>query len=152
VGLQSEEKLERLKDKLQKIGSVKELLRANSYNKKNAHQALKMPEVVIEDMMEKIPDLSLYSEPIRYQAQLDVKYEGYVKKQDKEVKRFSSLESIRIADDFDYDSVSGVSSEGIEKCKQIRPRSIGQASRISGLRTTDIALLMVHVKKWRSKK
>jgi tRNA uridine 5-carboxymethylaminomethyl modification enzyme len=152
VGLQSEEKLERLKDKLAKIESVKELLKQNSYNQKNALQALKMPEVEIDDMMEKIVDLSLYSEPIRYQTQLDVKYEGYIKKQEKEVKRFASLESIRIADDFDYDSVSGMSSEGIEKCKQIRPRSIGQASRISGLRTTDIAVLMVHVKKWGSKK
>ncbi|MCY1153027.1 MAG: tRNA uridine-5-carboxymethylaminomethyl(34) synthesis enzyme MnmG [Sphaerochaetaceae bacterium] len=152
VGLQSEEKLERLKNKLAKIESVKELLKQNSYNQKNALQALKMPEVEIDDMMEKIVDLSLYSEPIRYQTQLDVKYEGYIKKQEKEVKRFASLESIRIADDFDYDSVSGMSSEGIEKCKQIRPRSIGQASRISGLRTTDIAVLMVHVKKWGSKK
>jgi len=152
VGLQSEEKLERLKDKLQKIESVKELLKQNSYNQKNALQALKMPEVEIDGMMEKIPDLSLYSEPIRYQTQIDVKYEGYVLKQEKEVKRFASLESIRIADDFDYDSVSGMSTEGIEKCKQIRPRSIGQASRISGLRTTDVAVLMVHVKKWRSNK
>ena len=151
VGLQSEENLERLKEKLSKIESVKELLKQNSYNQKNALQALKMPEVEIDDMIEKIPELSLYSEPIRYQTQLDVKYEGYIKKQEKEVKRFSSLESIRIPDDFNYDSVNGMSTEGIEKCKQIRPRSIGQASRISGLRTTDIAVLMVHVKKWRKK-
>ncbi len=152
VGLQSEEKLERLKEKLQQIDSVKDLLKSHSYNKKNALQALKMPEIEIDSMIDAIPELANYSEPIRYQTQLDVKYEGYVKKQEKEVKRFASLESIRIADDFDYDSVSGMSAEGIEKCKQIRPRSIGQASRISGLRTTDVAVLMVHVKKWRSNK
>jgi len=151
VGLQRDEKLERLKDKLSQIESVKDLLRHHSYNQKNAFQALKMPEVEIDEMMTKIPKLSNYSEPIRYQTQLDVKYEGYIKKQDKEVQRFASLESIRIADDFDYDSVSGMSTEGKEKCKQIRPRSIGQAGRISGLRTTDVAVLMVHVKKWRSK-
>lgn len=149
VGLQSEEKLERLKTKLERIESVKELLKQNSYNQKNALQALKMPEVEIDDMMEKIHELSLYSEPIRYQTQLDVKYEGYIKKQEKEVKRFASLESIKIPKDFDFDSVKGMSTEGIEKCKQICPISIGQASRISGLRTTDIAVLMVHVKKWR---
>ncbi len=152
VGLQSEEKLERLKEKLSQIDSVKDLLKSHSYNKKNALQALKMPEIEIDSMIDTIPELANYSEPIRYQTQLDVKYEGYVKKQEKEVKRFASLESIRIADDFDYDSVSGMSAEGIEKCKQIRPRSIGQASRISGLRTTDVAVLMVHVKKWRSNK
>ena len=151
VGLQSEENLDRLKRKLEKIESVKELLKQHSYNQKNALQALKMPEVEIDDMIEKIPELSLYSEPIRYQTQLDVKYEGYIKKQEKEVKRFASLESIKIPDDFDFDSVKGMSTEGIEKCKQIRPISIGQASRISGLRTTDIAVLMVHVKKWRKK-
>ncbi len=152
VGLQSKAKLERLKIKLNKIESVKELLRQNAFNRKNAFQALKMPEYTIEDMMETIPELSNYSEPIRYQTQLDVKYEGYIKKQDKEVKRFASLENIKIADDFDYDSINGMSTEGKEKCKSVKPRSIGQASRISGLRSTDIAILMVHVKKWGSGK
>lgn len=152
VGLQSKAKLERLKIKLNKIESVKELLRQNAFNRKNAFQALKMPEYTIEDMMETIPELSNYSEPIRYQTQLDVKYEGYIKKQDKEVKRFASLENIKIADDFDYDSINGMSTEGKEKCKSVKPRSIGQAGRISGLRSTDIAILMVHVKKWGSGK
>ena len=152
VGLQSKAKLERLKIKLKKIESVKELLRQNAFNRKNAFQALKMPEYTIEDMMETIPELANYSEPIRYQTQLDVKYEGYIKKQDKEVKRFASLENIKIADDFDYDSINGMSTEGKEKCKGVKPRSIGQAGRISGLRSTDIAILMVHVKKWGSGK
>lgn len=151
VGLQSKEKLEKLKEKMQKIETVKELLSNNSYENKNALHALKMPEVSIDDMMEKIPELKKFAEPIRYHVQLDVKYEGYIAKEQREVEKFANLENIKIADDFDYDTVSGMSAEGIEKCKKIRPISVGQASRISGLRTTDIAILMVHVKRWKSR-
>lgn len=151
VGLQSKEKMEKLQHKLEQIETCKELLSKHSFNQKNALQALKVPEITIEDMKEKIPELNNYSEPIRYHVQLDVKYEGYIAKEQKEVAKFASLENIRIADDFDYDSVSGMSAEGIEKCKTVRPRSVGQASRISGLRTTDVAILMVHAKRWKSK-
>jgi tRNA uridine 5-carboxymethylaminomethyl modification enzyme len=152
VGLQSKEKLEILQDKMKKIETVKELLSKNAYENKNALHALKMPEVSIEDMVEKIPELNNYAESIRYHVQLDVKYEGYIAKEQREVEKFANLENIKIADDFDYETVSGMSSEGIEKCKKIRPISVGQASRISGLRTTDIAILMVHVKRWKSRK
>jgi tRNA uridine 5-carboxymethylaminomethyl modification enzyme len=152
VGLQSQEKLEILQEKMKKIETVKELLSNRSFEKKNALHALKMPEITIEDMKETIPELNNYSEPIRYHVQLDVKYEGYLAKEQREVERFSNLENIKIADDFDFDSVSGMSAEGIEKCKKIRPISVGQASRISGLRTTDIAILMVHAKRWKSRK
>lgn len=152
VGLQSQEKLEILQEKMKKIETVKELLSNRSFEKKNALHALKMPEITIEDMKETISELNNYSEPIRYHVQLDVKYEGYLAKEQKEVERFSNLEKIKIADDFDFDSVSGMSAEGIEKCKKIRPISVGQASRISGLRTTDIAILMVHAKRWKSRK
>ncbi len=152
VGLQSKEKLEKLQEKMKKVEAVKSLLLHNSYEKKNALHALKMPEVTIEDMMEKIPKLKNYPEPIRYHVQLDVKYEGYIAKEQREVEKFANLENIKIADDFDYDTVKGMSSEGIEKCKKIRPISVGQASRISGLRTTDIAILMVHTKRWKSSK
>ncbi|MGH4037857.1 MAG: tRNA uridine-5-carboxymethylaminomethyl(34) synthesis enzyme MnmG [Sphaerochaeta sp.] len=152
VGLQSQEKLENLQEKMKKIETVKELLSQRSFEKKNALHALKMPEISIEDMKETIPELNNYSEPIRYHVQLDVKYEGYLAKEQREVERFSNLENIKIADDFDFESVSGMSSEGIEKCKKIRPISVGQASRISGLRTTDIAILMVHAKRWKSRK
>ncbi len=152
VGLQSQEKLENLQEKMKKIETVKELLSQRSFEKKNALHALKMPEITIEDMKETIPELNNYSEPIRYHVQLDVKYEGYLAKEQREVERFSNLENIKIADDFDFESVSGMSSEGIEKCKKIRPISVGQASRISGLRTTDIAILMVHAKRWKSRK
>ena len=152
VGLQSQEKLEILQEKMKKIETVKELLSNRSFEKKNALHALKMPEITIEDMKETISELNNYSEPIRYHVQLDVKYEGYLAKEQREVERFSNLEKIKIADDFDFDSVSGMSAEGIEKCKKIRPISVGQASRISGLRTTDIAILMVHAKRWKSRK
>jgi tRNA uridine 5-carboxymethylaminomethyl modification enzyme len=152
VGLQSKEKLEKLQDKMKKVEAVKELLSKNSYENKNALHSLKMPEVTIDDMMEKIPELKNYAEPIRYHVQLDVKYEGYIAKEQREVEKFANLENIKIADDFDFDTVKGMSSEGIEKCKKIRPISVGQASRISGLRTTDIAILMVHTKRWKSSK
>ncbi|MBR6234738.1 MAG: tRNA uridine-5-carboxymethylaminomethyl(34) synthesis enzyme MnmG, partial [Spirochaetales bacterium] len=65
----------------------------------------------------------------------------------RQVDRFTKLEGIRIPEDFDYDAVDGISSESREKLKAVRPESIGQASRISGVRTSDITVLLVYLRK-----
>ena len=72
-----------------------------------------------------------------------MKYEGYLKRQEREIARFEKSESVAIPEDFDYDSVDGLSQESREKFKAIRPRNVGQAGRISGVRVSDIAVLQV---------
>ncbi len=145
VGLQSEDGLSRLQHKLEKMETVKDLLRQRKVADKSAIQALKMPEVTMDSLQESIPELAGFEEPIRYQVELDVKYEGYINRQERQINRFEKLESFHISQDFDYDTLDGLSTEGKEKLKLVRPISVGQASRISGVRNSDIALLIVHL-------
>ncbi len=145
VGLQKQEALDRLKDKLSRMDAVKDLLRARRYEEKSALQALKMPEVTIEDVSKRIPELKAYDEPILYQVELDVKYEGYINRQDRQISRFEKLESLLIDEKLDWDSIEGLSAEGKEKLKKVRPLSVGQATRINGVRNSDIAVLIVHL-------
>lgn len=145
VGLQSEESLSRLQHKMEKMETVKDLLRQRKVGEKSAIQALKMPEVTMASLQETIPELSAFEEPIRYQVELDVKYEGYINRQERQINRFEKLESLHISQDFNYDALDGLSAEGKEKLKRVMPISVGQASRISGVRNSDIALLIVHL-------
>jgi tRNA uridine 5-carboxymethylaminomethyl modification enzyme len=147
VGLQREEQLARLKDKLEKMDAVKDLLNRGRYEQKNALQALKMPEVTIQTLKQHIAGLEAYDEPILYQVELDVKYAGYIDRQERQINRFEKLESLLVPDGFDYDSIEGLSAEGREKLKKVCPISVGQASRISGVRNSDIAILIVHLDK-----
>lgn len=149
VGLQSQTAMDRLQQKLEHISAVKELLATQRIEGKTAIELLRKPEITIEDLVVEIPALSSFDEAIRYQANLDVKYEGYVKRQDRQVDRFTRMERIAIPADFDYDAVDGLSTESREKLKTVRPLSVGQAGRISGVRTGDLAVLMVHLRRKR---
>jgi tRNA uridine 5-carboxymethylaminomethyl modification enzyme len=85
------------------------------------------------------------------QVELEVKYEGYIKRQMQEIEKFKKLENMLIPKDFLYDNLTGFKREAKEKLKEVNPISVGQASRISGVSPGDIAVLMVHLKKFLSK-
>ena len=80
------------------------------------------------------------------QIEIELKYDGYITRQKIELDRFEKYESMTIPESFDYTKVKSVSTEGREKLKRIRPASIGQASRISGVSASDISVLMVHLR------
>ncbi len=80
------------------------------------------------------------------QVEIEIKYEGYIRRQLAEIERFRSLEQVRIPADMDYRSISGLSNELKEKLEQVRPRSLGQASRISGMTPAAISVLMVYLR------
>lgn len=143
VGLQPDEAMARLQEKLSRIEMVKDLLEKRKVEGRKAIELLRKPEIGITDLMESVPELASFEEPVCYQAELDVKYAGYVKRQERQVDRFSRMERIRIPEDFDYDALDGLSAESREKFKAVRPLSVGQAGRISGVRTSDLAILMV---------
>ncbi len=109
-------------------------------------QILKSPAANIEDLMKIDPQL-LRDKPLDWirQVEIDIKYEGYVLRQEEQILRFNKMEKMKIPVDFNYDGVMGISNEAREKFKTITPLSIGQAGRISGVRNSDIALLMVAV-------
>lgn len=144
AGLATKEKMERLEDKIEKIEAVKDLLKATKRDGKNCYQLLSQPENDIHTLS--IPGLDEYSEQILSEVQLDVKYSGYLKRQDNEAERVKRQEAMIIPENFDYDKVDGISAESREKFKAIRPHSIGQAGRISGVRVSDIAILSVAIK------
>ena len=144
AGLATEEKMERLKEKIEKIEAVKDLLRVTKRDGKNCYQLLSQPENDIYSLS--IPGLDEYSYEILSEVQLDVKYSGYLKRQENEAERVKRQEAMIIPENFDYDKVDGISAESREKFKAIRPHSIGQAGRISGVRVSDIAILSVAIK------
>jgi len=81
------------------------------------------------------------------QVQIEVKYEGYIKRQHEQVEKFEQYEEMIIPDSFDYSHLTSLSAEGKEKLMRVRPHSIGQASRISGVTPADISVLMVYMRR-----
>jgi tRNA uridine 5-carboxymethylaminomethyl modification enzyme len=81
------------------------------------------------------------------QIEIELKYKGYIVRQEQEIENFRKFESMNIPEDFDFAGVRSLSSEGKEKLSRVRPRSIGQASRISGVVASDVSVLMVHLRR-----
>ena len=94
-------------------------------------------------------DLLIASE-VKDEIQLQIKFAGYIERQNEQVERFKKMESVRLPDDMDYRSLSGLSNEVVEKLTRIKPISLGQASRISGITPAAISVLQVHVKRMKS--
>ncbi len=80
------------------------------------------------------------------QIEIELKYEGYIKRQKEEVERFKRFEMLHIPNDVDYTNIKSLSTEGREKLAKIQPASIGQASRINGVTPADISVLMVYLR------
>lgn len=83
------------------------------------------------------------------QVEISIKYEGYIKKQEEQMRKFKKIENKKLDVNFDYESVHGLRNEAREKLQKIRPESIGQASRITGVSPADINVLMIHLEKLR---
>jgi tRNA uridine 5-carboxymethylaminomethyl modification enzyme len=123
--------------------------RWSAFKGKSILQLMKMPELDIDDLACLLPELKDYPRNCLEHLHLEVKYEGYIRRQLQQVERFQRLENMKIPGEFDYDGLDGISTESRQKFKNIRPISVGQASRISGVRSSDIAVLMVALGKKR---
>ena len=96
----------------------------------------------LKEFVEKIPgDRDLYCE----QVEITLKYEGYIEKEIEMANKFIKMETIVMKDDFDYHALNSLSMEARIKLDSIRPKTLGQASRISGISPADISVLMVHI-------
>jgi tRNA uridine 5-carboxymethylaminomethyl modification enzyme len=147
LGLAGNRRMESLSGKLERAQEVRELLRNCAFEGKPWIVHLKNPRVTIEDAVVSIEALSGYTPEVLRHVELDVKYAGYIERQNRQISRFSRLERITIPPDYDYSRVEGLSNEAREKFSRIRPLSAGQASRISGVRNSDVAVLMVALKR-----
>jgi tRNA uridine 5-carboxymethylaminomethyl modification enzyme len=112
---------------------------------------LKRPELGIDDLMPFIEGAEGYSSAVREQAEVRVKYAGYLDRQQQEIDRASSHEQTRLPESLDYGEVRGLSNEVAQKLAQHRPATIGQAGRISGITPAAISILLVHLKRHHEK-
>ena len=106
---------------------------------------MKRPEVSYEKIKKYI-DVDFDNDVIE-QVELEIKYEGYIKKAEKEVEKMLNMEKIKIPDNIDYNKVNNLASEALQKLSEIRPSTLAQASRISGVNPADLSMLMVYLKK-----
>ena len=111
------------------------------------YDILKRPELVIRDLIKVSKLEDIYSKEVIEQVEIMIKYEGYIKKAQKEALKMQELENFIIDENIDYNKVPNLASEARQKLNLIKPVSIGQASRIRGVNPSDIAILSVYLKK-----
>jgi tRNA uridine 5-carboxymethylaminomethyl modification enzyme len=172
IGLASKERYNRVKNKIESSGKVINYLKEyninpediNPYltnlNSSNISQRIKIsslllrPEISLSGLIEEIEDLSDFiseflnngqrNETLE-EAEISVKYEGYIDKQHEIVERMKRMEDMELFENFDYNKLQSLSTEARQKLTRIKPRTIGQASRISGVSPTDISVLIVYL-------
>lgn len=110
-------------------------------------ELLRRPEIVFDDLAKVLGEDVAVAEAVQEPVRLEVKYEGYIRRQHEQVARFKRLEEVRLPEDMDYEGLAGLSNEAVEKLSLVHPISLGQASRISGITPAAISVLQVHLKK-----
>ena len=164
VGLISEEKYSEFNKKKENIKKVYEILKENRITPKkevneylekvgsstlkdgiSLYELLKRPEISIENIKHFI-DLD-YDKDVLEQVEINTRYEGYIKKANKDAEKMLNLENKLIPENINYDDIPNIASEARQKLSEIRPTSLGQASRISGVNPADISILMVYLRK-----
>jgi tRNA uridine 5-carboxymethylaminomethyl modification enzyme len=116
-------------------------------NKVSLAQLLRRPELTVADLVSFSSDIAEFEPHISMQAEVDIKYAGYLDRQLEMVNRSKKMESSRVPSDFDYNAINGLSREVREKLIRIKPLSLGQAARIPGVTPAAISLLSVHLKR-----
>ena len=163
IGLLREEKYQKYLEKKENINKYTEILKsekiapkkANPYLVENgkielnestsAYDLLKRPELDYKDI---IKLFNLEIDPLVIEAiEIEAKYSGYIRKANEQARKMMEAENIRIPDDFNYDSINNLASEAKEKLKKIKPLTIGQAMRISGVNPADITQLLFALKR-----
>ena len=108
-------------------------------------EILRRPEMRYEYLSPIDKECPVLSEEVIEQVEIDIKYDGYIKRQLKQVEQFRKLESKKIPENIDYDKIPSLRLEAVQKLKLCKPISIGQASRISGVSPADISVLLVYL-------
>ena len=117
--------------------------------KQKALKLLLRPDVDLASLAQEVPllrdKLKSFSKEIIEQVEIQVKYERYIEKEQELAARMSTMENTLIPDTFNYDRIAALSAEALQKFKKIKPRTLGQASRISGVNPSDVQILMVYM-------
>lgn len=167
IGLASQERMTRVIEKKREVEEIVnrlnnlkfEPLEINNFlsekssstvnQKTKAAQILLRPGIQLNDMLNSLvkvkESLESFTESALEQAEIQIKYEVYLQKEEELVKKMSALEEQLIPDSFNYENISSLSNEARQKFKKIKPRTLGQASRISGVNPSDVQILMVYM-------
>ena len=167
TGLASLQRLNKVNDKKNAVAAIKTILKEFSVEpdeinhwfadlnsspineKQKAQKILLRPDVELNDFAEAVPKLkkalSLFSKESIEQASIQIKYDVYIEREKELVQRMSHLEDLEIPEKFDYKKIISLGNEAREKLTRIKPRTLGQASRISGINPSDVQILMVYM-------
>ncbi|AZA72507.1 tRNA uridine-5-carboxymethylaminomethyl(34) synthesis enzyme MnmG [Chryseobacterium indoltheticum] len=166
LGLAKEERLTRVEEKIAKSQELETFLRETSLKPGiinpilesiesnpvdqayRASQFLTRPNITLEKLEEidAIKEVSSkYSDEVREQAEVNIKYKGYIEKEKENVAKLNRLENVKIPEDFDYLKISSLSAEAKQKMNNVRPKTVAQAGRISGVSPADINVLLVYL-------
>jgi len=167
IGLASKSRLERVNEKIKNSSEIikyfknksiapedfnnrlEELESAPIIQKVKAFGILARPNLSIHEFINNIPevanDLSIYDQETLEQAEILMKYEGYIEKEREFAEKQTRLEYVAIKDEFDYKNIVSLSAEAKDKLTKIKPRTLGQAARISGITPSDISVLMIYM-------
>ncbi|MBG9446250.1 tRNA uridine-5-carboxymethylaminomethyl(34) synthesis enzyme MnmG [Cytobacillus firmus] len=168
VGLISEERYEKFQLKKQAIedekarlqgiiikptSDVQELIKSQGGSELKdgirASDLLKRPEMTYEHIGQLVPAETALDPDVTEQVEIQVKYEGYIEKSLQQVERLKKMENKKVPENIDYDDINGLASEARQKLKEVRPLSLAQASRISGVNPADISILLVYLEQGR---
>lgn len=166
LGLAKEDRLKKVEEKIAKSQELEEFLRETSLKPGiinpvlekiesspvdqayRAAQILTRPNMTLEklDEIDFIKEVSeKYNDEVREQAEINIKYKGYIEKERENVAKLQRMENIRIPDDFDFSKISSLSAEAKTKMTSVKPKTIAQASRISGVSPADINVLLIYL-------
>ncbi len=165
IGFASQFRMQKVKEKREEVQKIEDILNATNVlesalpllnqigahpltQKTKASQILLRPAVSIKQMAEMIPELSIlnnYSEEALQEAEIQIKYEVYLKKEKEMADKLNALEDLTIPDSFNYDKLTSLRTEARQKFNKIRPTTLGQASRISGVNPSDVQILMIYM-------
>lgn len=109
------------------------------------NEFLRRPEVTYQDLLQFIPSNNELTNKEIEQVEIQVKYEGYIKKAMSKVDKLKRMEAKRVPENIDYEAIDGIATEAKQKLKKIHPETIAQASRISGVNPSDLSILMVYI-------
>lgn len=167
LGLASEERMERVTQKNENVANIIAILKSTVFKpedinpflkhinsseiveKQKADKILLRPSVELQDLAQAVPALGealkKYNKEEIEQASIQVKYQTYIEKEREIVARMSEMENLVIPENFDYTKISSLGNEAREKLSKVKPRTLGQATRISGINPSDIQILMVYM-------
>ena len=164
IGLLDKETYKKFKNKCEDIERLKELLKttritpkqevndyletlgsAKLYDSISLYEILKRPEISFENIKRYLEED--FSDDVVEQVVINAKYEGYINKENKEVEKMLEYEKIKLDEDIDYSKIPNLAHEAVQKLNEIKPISIGQALRISGVNPADISMILLYLKR-----